>query len=49
MGTAWSESSLISLASAIEDLQFSSGTNLKRTSPKWHEYLAKNVPVLNVN
>lgn len=46
MGTAWSEASLLKWASAIEDLQFSSGTEQKRTLPRWHEYLAKNVPVL---
>ncbi|KAF1980052.1 amidase signature enzyme [Bimuria novae-zelandiae CBS 107.79] len=46
MGTAWSEARLLKWASAIEDLQFSSGTEHKRTQPRWHEYLAKNIPVL---
>lgn len=46
MGTAWSEVSLLKWASAIEDLQFSTGTEQKRTRPRWHEYLAKNIPVL---
>ncbi|KAF2437892.1 amidase signature enzyme [Karstenula rhodostoma CBS 690.94] len=46
MGTAWSEGSLLRWASAIEDLQGSSGTEWKRQRPRWHEYLARNVPVL---
>jgi amidase len=48
MGTAWSESTLIKYASAIDDLQFSSGTKYKRTSPLWLDYRSKNVPVNNV-
>jgi amidase len=46
MGTAWSEGSLLKWASAIEDVQCSSGTEHRRQRPRWHEYLAKNVPVL---
>ncbi|KAF2461849.1 amidase signature domain-containing protein [Lineolata rhizophorae] len=46
MGTAWSEAELVRWASAIEDLQFSSGTALKRTLPNWYGYMEKNVPVL---
>jgi amidase len=37
MGTAWSEPSLVKWASAIEDLQLSSGTKWKRTLPGWGE------------
>jgi amidase len=48
MGTAWSEGILISVASAIEDLQFKSGTELKRSLPRWLDYRARNVPVNNV-
>jgi amidase len=48
MGTAWSESTLVRYASAIEDLQVSSGTKYKRTSPKYFGYREKNVPVNNV-
>lgn len=46
MGTAWSEGKLLKWASAIEDLQLSSETQWRRQRPRWHEYLAKNVPVL---
>ncbi|KAH8676894.1 amidase signature domain-containing protein [Tricladium varicosporioides] len=45
MGTAWSESTLIKYASAIEDLQLTSGTRYKRTSPQWLEYRSKNIPI----
>jgi len=48
MGTAWSESTLVKYASAIEDLQLSSGTQYQRTSPRWYDYRAKNVPVNNI-
>ncbi|KAG0646914.1 amidase [Hyphodiscus hymeniophilus] len=48
MGTAWSESTLIKYASAIEDLQMSSGTKYKRTTPMWLDYTSKNIPVNNV-
>lgn len=48
MGTAWSESTLIKYASAIEDLQLTSGTKYKRTSPQYLGYLTKNIPVNNV-
>lgn len=45
MGTAWSESTLIKYASAIEDLQLTSGTKYKRTSPQWLDYRSKNIPI----
>lgn len=45
MDTAWSEANLVKWASAIEDLQFSSGTQNRRFLPKWHEYLERNVPI----
>jgi len=48
MGTAWSESTLIKYASAIEDLQLTSGTKYKRTGPLWLDYRTKNIPVNNV-
>jgi amidase len=48
MGTAWSEGVLIEVASAIEDLQFRNGTDLKRRLPKWLDYRARNVPINNV-
>ncbi|KAF2714912.1 glutamyl-tRNA amidotransferase subunit A [Pleomassaria siparia CBS 279.74] len=49
MGTAWSEGSLLRWASAIEDVQFSSGAEApKRTLPNWHGYLEKNIPVRNL-
>jgi amidase len=48
MGTAWSESTLVRYASAMEDLQLTSGTKYKRTSPLWLDYRSKNVPVNNV-
>lgn len=46
MNTAWSEPTLIRYASAIEDLQFSTNTKLKRTLPTWYGYREKNIPVL---
>lgn len=48
MGTAWSEGVLVGWASAIEDLQVSSGTRLKRTVPEWRDYRSRNLPVNNV-
>ncbi|KAF2469762.1 amidase signature enzyme [Lindgomyces ingoldianus] len=48
MGTAWSEGSLLRWASAIEDLQFSSGTGHKRTLPNWYGHLERNIPVRNL-
>lgn len=47
MNTAWSEATLIKYASAIEDLQFSSGTIYKRSLPQWYGYLERNIPVIN--
>ena len=47
MGTAWSEASLVKWASAVEDLQIKSWTELKRTRPGWGDYLARNLPVIN--
>lgn len=47
MHSAWQEPELVRWASAIEDLQrHSTGTG--RTLPQWHEYQAKNIPVLNL-
>jgi amidase len=48
MGTAWSESTLIRYASAIEDLQLTSGTRYQRTSPQYFGYRQKNFPVNNL-
>ncbi|KFZ24339.1 hypothetical protein V502_01184 [Pseudogymnoascus sp. VKM F-4520 (FW-2644)] len=48
MGTAWSESTLIRYASAIEDLQLTSKTQYRRTSPRYFGYREKNLPVNNV-
>jgi amidase len=45
VGTAWSEGSLLQWASAIEDMQLSSGTSKKRTLPNWYGYLERNIPV----
>ncbi|KAH6649057.1 amidase signature domain-containing protein [Truncatella angustata] len=45
MQTAWAEAELVAWGSAIEDLQLKSGTQYKRTLPKWHNYLARNIPV----
>ena len=46
MGTAWSEAQLVKWASAIEDLQFvSAGRAGGRTTPKFYNYLSKNVPI----
>ncbi|MCJ1394763.1 hypothetical protein MMC18_007643 [Xylographa bjoerkii] len=47
MQTAFSEATLIKYASAIEDLQFSSGTMQQRTLPSWSGYLDKNIPLIN--
>lgn len=48
MQTAWQEAVLVKWASAIEDLQFASGTPSRRSLPKWHGYLERNIPVLNL-
>lgn len=48
MGTAWNEKELVKYASAIEDLQFSSGTVYKRSLPRWYDYRSKNIPINNV-
>lgn len=48
MGTAWSEGSLLKWASAIEDLQLSGATEIKRSLPRWYGYLERNVPVRNL-
>ncbi|GJC86167.1 putative amidase C869.01 [Colletotrichum liriopes] len=46
MQTAYGEAELIKWGSAIEDLQLTTkGNPYKRTLPKWHEYLTRNVPV----
>lgn len=43
--TAWGETELVKWASAIEDLQLTSKTTLKRTRPTWAGYLERNIPV----
>jgi amidase len=48
MGTAWSEASLLKWASAIEDVQLGTEGALKRTLPRWYEYLERNIPVRNL-
>jgi amidase len=48
MGKAWSESTLVRYASAIENLQTSGGTKYRRTSPQWLDFESKNIPVNNV-
>jgi amidase len=48
MQTAFGEAELVKWASAIEDLQFTSGTSIKRTLPHWYGYLERNVPILNI-
>ncbi|EEP77697.1 conserved hypothetical protein [Uncinocarpus reesii 1704] len=47
MHTAFSEAKLIRYASAIEDLQNSSGTNYRRTQPQWLGYRRRNLPLAN--
>ncbi|KAJ5653759.1 hypothetical protein N7490_000762 [Penicillium lividum] len=46
MNTAFSEPTLIKYASAIEDLQKTSGTKWQRTLPEWRGYLQRNLPVI---
>ncbi|KAJ5894038.1 hypothetical protein N7495_005729 [Penicillium taxi] len=46
MNTAFSEPTLIKYASAIEDLQKTSGTKYQRTLPEWRGYLERNLPVI---
>ncbi|KZL63248.1 amidase family protein [Colletotrichum incanum] len=45
MQTAFGEEELVRWASAIEDLQLTSGTELKRTRPKWYRYLERPLPI----
>ena len=45
--TAWREDALVKWASAIEDLQFASGTPYKRTLPNWYGHLKRDIPVVN--
>ncbi|KAL8947504.1 MAG: hypothetical protein Q9222_006223 [Ikaeria aurantiellina] len=47
MGTAFSDATLIKYASAIEDLQHSSGTRYQRTRPRWLGLGVDNIPVAN--
>jgi amidase len=47
MGTAFSETTLVKYASAIEDLQISSNTPWQRTLPTWGDYLNRNIPVIS--
>lgn len=46
INTAFSEPTLIKYASAIEDLQKTSGTKWRRTLPEWRGYLERNLPVI---
>ena len=46
MNTAFSEPTLIEYASAIEDLQKTSGTKWQRSLPEWRGYLKHNLPVI---
>ncbi|KAK3064681.1 hypothetical protein LTS18_004901, partial [Coniosporium uncinatum] len=48
MQTAFAEDKLVKWASAIEDLQLTSGTAYKRTLPNWYGYLERNIPVRNL-
>ncbi|KAK3934228.1 amidase signature enzyme [Diplogelasinospora grovesii] len=48
MQTAFGEAELVKWASAIEDLQLGSDTPYKRSLPRWHGYLERNIPVLNI-
>ena len=50
MQTAFAEDKLVRWASAIEDLQLSSGTPYQRanTKPTWRGYLDRTIPLLNV-
>lgn len=45
MQTAYAEAELVKWASAIEDLQLTSGTPFKRTLATWRGYLERNIPV----
>ena len=47
MQTAWRDDALVKWASAIEDLQFASGTPYKRTLPNWYGHLKRDIPVVN--
>ncbi|KAK0710804.1 amidase signature domain-containing protein [Lasiosphaeris hirsuta] len=48
MQTAYGEAELVKWGSAIEDLQLKGDTPYKRTLPKWHSYLTRNIPLLNI-
>lgn len=48
MQAAWGEEELVRWASAIEDLQRSSGTIYKRSLPRWLGYLERNIPLRNI-
>jgi amidase len=48
MQTAFAEVELVKWASAIEDLQLTSGTSIKRKLPRWYGYLERNIPVINI-
>ncbi|KAM7199748.1 amidase signature enzyme [Naviculisporaceae sp. PSN 640] len=48
MQTAWGEAELVKWASAIEDLQKTSGTVYKRSLPRWLGYLERNIPLRNI-
>ncbi|KAK3387868.1 amidase signature domain-containing protein [Podospora didyma] len=48
MQTAWAEAELVKWGSAIEDLLLKSNTPYKRSLPKWHGYLQRNIPLLSI-
>ncbi|KXH61341.1 glutamyl-tRNA(Gln) amidotransferase subunit A [Colletotrichum nymphaeae SA-01] len=45
MQTEFAEVELVRWASAIEDLQLTSGTSLRRTRPKWFRHLERPIPI----
>lgn len=44
--SAFSESTLVKYASAIEDMQIDTNTPWKRTHPEWREHLTRNIPII---
>ncbi|KAF8507245.1 glutamyl-tRNA amidotransferase subunit A [Gautieria morchelliformis] len=48
MQTAFAEAELVRWASAIEDLQMSTQTPLRRTLPRWFGYQQRNIPINNL-
>ena len=47
VNSAFGEATLIKYASAIENLQMTSGTKYKRSLPQWDGYLDRVIPVAN--